>query len=150
MGLEMLQEESAVRLSETEVRSTPCRDGLGMVLQTVFLGSLELSLESWNQHSPGKKGPLLAEEFKQRFRGEEIYQACAISKMVLHCWLSAAAKSVKSLKRWAGPDLAASGTVLRVCGFLLKGWVRSYFVLESILTHSMEEGRLERGMCGGR
>lgn len=45
MGLEMLQEVSAVRLSETEVRSTPCRDGLGMVFETVFLGSLELSLE---------------------------------------------------------------------------------------------------------
>lgn len=141
----MLQEESAVRLSETEVRSTPRGDILGMV----FLGSLELSLERWNQHSPGKKRALLAEEFKQRFRGEEIYQACAISKMVLRCWLSAAAKSVKSLKRWAGPDPVASGTMLRVCGFLLKGWVQSYFVLESILTHSMEEGRLECGM-GGR
>lgn len=70
MGLEMLQEVSAVRLSETEVRSTPCRDGLGMVFETVFLGFLELSLERWNQHSPGKKGALLAEESANR--GSEV------------------------------------------------------------------------------
>lgn len=85
--LVMFHEESAVR-HDAEVGAHLPGNRVGMVFKKDFLNTLVLNLEKWNQYPPGRKGHCWQEErFKQRAKGEERYQACAISQMALHYWL---------------------------------------------------------------
>lgn len=121
----------------------PLGDGVGTMFKKSFVGTLELNLEKWQQAGKG-----IVNKKRGLSKGPEVRKC--IRHVHSHKWFCKLVVSLSKIREEPGTEgrVRPRSILYRVCDLILKGRVQSHFGSESILAHSMAEGRLEGGTGG--